>query len=92
MDLVGETEKWRNLEGCQVVDCINYRIGTGALEAAVRSLPIEAIFHVGANADVLERDADRMLEDNLDHSKAWFRIAQGRCVPLLYASSSARVR
>ena len=89
VDSVGETERWRNLEGCQVVDFINYRIGTAALEAAVRPLPIEAIFHVGANADVLVRDADRLLADNFDHSKAWFQIAQERGVPLLYASSSA---
>ena len=89
VDSVGETEKWRNLEGARIVDFINYKQGAGQLDAATQAMPLQAIFHVGANADVLVRDVDRMLEDNLEHSKAWFRIAQARGIPLYYASTSA---
>lgn len=89
VDSVGKTEKWRNLEGTRIVDFINYKQGAGQIDAATQAMPLQAIFHIGANADVLVRDADRMLDDNLEHSKAWFRIAQARGVPLYYASSSA---
>ena len=89
VDSVGETEKWRNLEGTRIVDFINYKQGAGKLDAATQAMPLQAIFHIGANADVLVRDVDRMLDDNLEHSKAWFRIAQARGIPLYYASTSA---
>jgi ADP-L-glycero-D-manno-heptose 6-epimerase len=89
VDSVGETEKWRNLEGTRIVDFINYKQGAGQIHAATQAMPLQAIFHIGANADVLNRDADRMLDDNLEHSKAWFRIAQAHGVPMYYASSSA---
>lgn len=89
VDSVGETEKWRNLEGARIVDFINYKQGAGQIGAATQAMPLEAIFHIGANADVLIKDADRMLNDNLEHSKAWFRIAQARGIPMYYASTSA---
>ena len=71
------------------MDFINYKQGAGQIDAATQAMPLQAIFHIGANADVLIKDADRMLDDNLEHSKAWFRIAQARRVPMYYASTSA---
>jgi hypothetical protein len=41
-------------------------------------MPPQVVLHIGANADLLAKDADQMLDDNPQHSKASLPIAQPR--------------
>jgi len=72
-------------------DFLDYlSVDTLDLDALDRRLPpLDAIFHVGAWTDVLERDVTKMLRYNFEHSRRWFELGQLRGVPVLYASTSA---
>lgn len=81
--------KFKNLRSLQFADYISYKQGISSLKAALSKHEFSAIIHIGANADVLERNADIMLSSNYEHSKLYLELAQERNIPLVYASSSA---
>src|SRR5687768_15843679 len=67
-----------------------FAVDTLDVDALDRRLPaLDAIFHVGAWTDVLERDVSSMLRYNFEHSRKWFELGQARGVPVFYASTSA---
>ncbi|MEO5892829.1 MAG: NAD-dependent epimerase/dehydratase family protein [Ferruginibacter sp.] len=81
--------KFKNLKKLSFVDYLSYKQGIPFLKNAFDKYDIAAIIHIGANADVLVKDADIMLESNYEHSKFYLEFAQERKIPLIYASSSA---
>ena len=90
--LVDTLEKegcFKNLLCCKFIDFLNFKKGIDYLQNSLKDYSIEAIFHIGANADVLVKDANIMLEENFEHSKFWFNLAKERNITLIYASSSA---
>ncbi len=82
--------KMPNLLGLQFSDYIDYTDGIDAVRQALeRKDHVEGIFHIGANADVLESDPKVMMTMNYEFSKMYFEYAVQRNIPFVYASSSA---
>lgn len=84
-----DEQKFKNLKPLAFVDYISYKHGIDSLKKSFGKYDISAIIHIGANADVLIKDADLMLEANYEHSKFYLELSQERNIPLIYASSSA---
>ncbi len=82
--------KMPNLLGLQFTDYIDYSDGLACVREALEDVDdIQGIFHIGANADVLENDPKVMMVMNYEFSKMYCDIAVQRHVPFVYASSSA---
>ena len=89
VDTISKKNYFKNLMGLEYCDFLNFENGIEYLKKSIEGQDIEAIFHIGANADVLVEDCNLMMEMNFEHSKFWFNIAKERNIPFLYASSSA---
>lgn len=82
--------KMPNLVGLQFVDYIDYSDGVEDVRKQLCTINnIEGIFHIGANADVLEQNPKVMMTMNFEFSRMYYQIAKERKVPFIYASSSA---
>lgn len=82
--------KMPNLLGLQFTDYIDYSDGLTRVRGALEDLDdIQGIFHIGANADVLENDPKVMMVMNYEFSKMYCDIAVLHRAPFVYASSSA---
>jgi len=85
-----DEKKMPNLVGLKFIDYIDYSDGVSSVEKQLSVIAnIEGIFHIGANADVLEQDPKVMMTMNFEFSRMYYRIAKERNVPFIYASSSA---
>lgn len=84
-----DERKFLNIKDCQFIDYITYRKGISHIEEALSKHHIAAILHIGANADVLVKDAEVMFNANYEHSKFYLDYCTRRNIPLIYASSSA---
>ena len=91
-DLLGSDEKWRNLAKHEIADVIaperliDY-LDDGAKPGAAGA--IDAIVHLGANSSTVERDGDRILDQNFRFTLALWRWCTAHRVRLIYASSAA---
>lgn len=82
--------KMPNLVGLKFTDYIDYSDGLVSVKEALEDLDgVEGVFHIGANADVLEQDAKVMMTMNYEFSKMYCNYAVSRQIPFVYASSSA---
>ncbi|PWG78803.1 NAD-dependent epimerase/dehydratase family protein [Pararcticibacter amylolyticus] len=84
-----DEQKFWNIKNCSFVDYISYKNELKEIEQQLDKYEIEAILHIGANADVLIKDANLMMASNYEHSKFYLNFCIRRNIPLLYASSSA---
>jgi len=85
-----DESKMPNLLDLQFTDYVDYNDGMDAVDRKLRSLPaIEGVFHIGADADVLDYNPKHMMMLNYEYSKMYCQIASDRKVPFVYASSSA---
>lgn len=85
-----EEAKMQNLMGLQFTDYIDYSDGLDSVKASLESLDgVEGVFHIGANADVLEQNPKVMMTMNYEFSKLYYKFASSRRIPFIYASSSA---
>jgi len=84
-----DERKFQNIKDCQFIDYITYKKGLAHIEEALSKYDVAAILHIGANADVLIKDAEVMFDANYDHSKFYLNYCLEKKIPLLYASSSA---
>jgi ADP-L-glycero-D-manno-heptose 6-epimerase len=90
VDSLTNKNSFKNLTNLQYCDFFNFENGLDYLEESLEQYPkIDVVFHIGANADVLEEDGNKFLEMNFEHSKFWFYFASSRHTSLIYASSSA---
>lgn len=90
VDSLSKKNYFKNLIGLKYADFLNFEKGIDCLKNEIQKYKnIEAIFHIGANADVLIEDCNIMMEMNFEHSKFWFELANLRNIPFIYASSSA---
>jgi ADP-L-glycero-D-manno-heptose 6-epimerase len=87
VDRFGSGDKWRNIAKRDFFEIV-----------AIERLPqwlerfggeVEAVFHLGANASTTERDADLIIETNLNSSIALWRWCAANGKKLVYASSAA---
>ena len=82
--------KMPNLVGLKFVDYIDYSDGVESVKVHLDTIShIEGIFHIGANADVLEQNPKVMMTMNFEFSRMYYQIAKEHNVPFIYASSSA---
>lgn len=82
--------KMQNLLGLQFTDYIDYSDGLDAVYNALERIDhAEGVFHIGANADVLESNPKVMMTMNYEFSKMYYNYAAKRNIPFVYASSSA---
>ncbi len=81
--------KFANIRPLRFVDYINFTRGLHHVKDSLSRYEPSCIMHIGANADVLVRDPQVMMEANFEHSKFYLDLALEKQIPLIYASSSA---
>ena len=81
--------KFKNIKSLAFVDYITYTKGIDFIHNSLKKYSPSCIMHIGANADVLVRDPEIMMEANFEHSKYYLDLAQDLKIPMIYASSSA---
>ncbi len=81
--------KWKNILDLKFYDFVDYKQGIDKVAHDLNKVDISAIFHIGANADVLVTDASVMLNLNFEYSKAYLDLSLRKNIPFIYASSSA---
>ncbi len=85
-----DESKMPNLLDLQFTDYIDYSDGLDAVEQKLRDISkIDGIFHIGADADVLDYNPKHMMLLNYEFSKMYCKVASDNKVPFVYASSSA---
>jgi ADP-L-glycero-D-manno-heptose 6-epimerase len=81
--------KAKNLAGVDIEDYLDKREFLAQLESGRLDGSLEAILHLGACSNTMERNGRYMMENNYAYSKALFDWCQDEEVPLIYASSAA---
>lgn len=82
--------KMPNLVGLQFTDYIDFTDGLAVIKDKLDKIDHpQGVFHIGANADVLEYDAKKMMIQNFEFSKLYCEFATENRIPFIYASSSA---
>lgn len=84
-----DESKMPNLLDLQFTDYIDFSDGLKTVEKKLREIPIEGIFHIGADSDVLDYNPKHMMLLNYEFSKMYCKVASDKKVPFVYASSSA---
>jgi ADP-L-glycero-D-manno-heptose 6-epimerase len=87
VDRFGTSDKWRNIAKRDFYEILSLDGLFPWLERNREA--VEAIFHLGANSTTTERDADYIIANNLNYSKAVWRWCADHRRPLIYASSAA---
>jgi ADP-L-glycero-D-manno-heptose 6-epimerase len=87
VDDLGKGAKWKNLLGKRYSDIIGIDQLFGWLEG--RDQEIEAIVHLGACSDTLEKDADYLAKNNYRYSVQLADYALTHEIRFVYASSAA---
>ena len=83
-------EKMHTLLGLKFRDFIDYKDGIKVVADYLFSLENpQGFFHIGANADVLDSNPKRMMNENYEFSKMYCEYANAHDIPFIYASSSA---
>ncbi|WP_069660333.1 NAD-dependent epimerase/dehydratase family protein [Arcticibacter eurypsychrophilus] len=84
-----DERKFLNIKNCAFIDYISYKSNLQHIDEQLKGHNVGAVLHIGANADVLVKDAEVMLVNNYEHSKYYLNFCLERKIPLIYASSSA---
>jgi ADP-L-glycero-D-manno-heptose 6-epimerase len=87
VDRFGRDEKWRNIAKRDLSEIVPTEKFPGWLDRY--SSEVEAVFYLCANSSTTERDADLIIDTNLNSSIAIWRWCAAQQKPLLYASSAA---
>ena len=90
VDRLDESEKWRHLVPLRFADYVD----ADDLRRCVDDRPdafgaIGTVFHLGACSSTTERDADYLMRNNYEYTKALAQWAVERDVRFVYASSAA---
>ncbi|RII31114.1 MAG: ADP-glyceromanno-heptose 6-epimerase [Geobacter sp.] len=88
-DHLGHGDKWRNLAPLRFLDYIEKERFLPLLEDTFKSVPIEAIIHLGACSSTTEQDASYLAGNNFEYSKRLARHALKCGARFIYASSAA---
>jgi ADP-L-glycero-D-manno-heptose 6-epimerase len=87
VDRFGSDDKWRNIAKRDFFEIVPTDNLFSWLERSGEA--VEAVFHLGAISATTERDADRIIANNLNYSIALWRWCTAARKPLIYASSAA---
>lgn len=89
VDDLGHDDKFKNLVGLQFSDYLHKDEFLRRIEAAADQFNPTAVIHMGANSSTTETDAERIMRDNFDYSKAVCAYAAGRDARFIHASSAS---
>ena len=90
VDELGGDEKWKNLVGLNFKDFINkYDFIDEIIGNGLTDYDAKAIIHMGANSSTTEKDADLLLTNNYEYTKALAEYSLKNNVRFIYASSAA---
>jgi ADP-L-glycero-D-manno-heptose 6-epimerase len=84
-DLLGNDEKWRNLQKRQLADVV----APSDLFRWLGGRKLDAVIHLGANSDTTATNADEIIATNYKLSLALLDWCTGTRTPFIYASSAA---
>jgi len=85
VDALDNTIKWKNLVNKDFVDYVDKE----QLFEIITKIKLEAVIHMGANANTMETDAQKIIADNYEFSKKlWFYCTKQQ-IKFIYASSAA---
>jgi len=87
VDRFGSDERWRNIAKRDFFEIVAIDALPGWLDRFGGE--VETVFHLGANASTTERDADLVIDTNLNASIALWRWCAAHGRKLIYASSAA---
>jgi len=87
VDNLAQSDKFRNLAGCEIADYVDQADFLARLERFEGA--VETVLHQGACSDTMESDGRYMMDNNYAYSRALLHWCQDEEVPLLYASSAS---
>ena len=88
VDNISVTAKWKNLVGRSFRQYINKNALWDWLDKG-NFENIEAIIHLGACSDTMERDFDYLTQNNIMYSQRLWQFCTQKRIPFIYASSAA---
>ncbi|HVN66928.1 MAG TPA: ADP-glyceromanno-heptose 6-epimerase [Candidatus Sulfotelmatobacter sp.] len=89
VDAAGADSDWGNLAGKQYRDYLDKKDFIKQIAAEKLTVPVKALFHIGACSSTTEQNAAYLAENNLEYSKTLANWALRHNVPFFYASSAA---
>ena len=89
VDHLSTSDKWKNLSPLYFKDYIEKDEFLKMIEHDKDIPGLEAIIHMGARSDTLEKDAGFLIENNFRYSKVLAQYAIKRGIKFIYASSAA---
>lgn len=89
VDNLACTEKWKNLVNRSFDRYMHRDDFLDAISRGHIKEPVEAIFHLGACSATTERDADFLMRNNLEYTKAVCTFARQKRARFINASSAA---
>ena len=90
VDNLGTSEKWKNLVNRRYAAYMHRDAFLAALRQGAPDLrDVRAVIHLGACSSTTERDADFLMRNNTEYSKAVCRFALDRGARFINASSAA---
>jgi ADP-L-glycero-D-manno-heptose 6-epimerase len=89
VDELGHDDKWKNLAGLRFADFINKHDFIKRVETGNINFGLQSIIHMGANSSTTEKDADHLLKNNYEYTKALAKYSCKNSIRFIYASSAA---
>ncbi|HOJ51053.1 MAG TPA: ADP-glyceromanno-heptose 6-epimerase [Syntrophales bacterium] len=89
VDRLGNGEKWKNLVKLRYRDFYHKDAFLRLVKEDAVPFSVEAVVHLGACSNTMERDADYLWENNVRYSQYLARWALKRDIRFIYASSAA---
>ncbi len=89
VDLLGSTEKWKNLRKLRFVDYMEAEDFAQIIDSDNLEWEVEAVLHLGACSDTTETDAAFLIRNNYEYSKMLAQWAIQKQTRFVYASSAA---
>lgn len=89
VDMLGTSEKWKNLVGKNFLDCLPKDKFRELLRKDDALKNISAIFHLGACSTTTEKNADYLLDNNFRYSREVAEWSLKNGARFIYASSGA---
>lgn len=89
VDTLADERSWEVLKNAHFVDFLDYSKGIEYISSQLDKYKFDAIFHIGADANVLNHDATSMMLSNFEFTKVYFEAAKNSACPFVFASSSA---
>lgn len=88
VDNISATHKWKNIVGRSFRQYVNKSLLWDWIDRN-KNEKIEAVIHLGACSDTLERDFDYLAQNNIVYSQKLWQFCVARQIPFVYASSAA---